>query len=65
MFIGTQFSNLYTAVDKPKPRDVHDVCVFVRKCVYLCSEVQRPFMPGTLLRMPFLAFQRLHFASCR
>jgi hypothetical protein len=35
LFIGTQFSSLYTAVDTPaEPRDVvHDVCVLVCDCV--------------------------------
>jgi hypothetical protein len=43
LLIGTQFSKLYTAVDKPaeaaymptkpEPRDMHGVCVFVCKCV--------------------------------
>jgi hypothetical protein len=74
LFIGTQFSNLYTAVDQstntgdtcplvsvccllvldsvtstpqwirqPKPRDdVHDVCVFVCKCVIGSSRASQP-----------------------
>ena len=35
LFIGTRFSNLYTAVDTPaEARDVvHDVCVLVREYV--------------------------------
>jgi hypothetical protein len=47
-FIGTQFSSLYTAVDtvqmrQPKPRDgVHDVYVFVCKCVLGSSRASQP-----------------------
>ena len=35
---------------------MHDVCVFVCKCVYLCSKVPGHFIPRTYLPMPFLAF---------
>jgi hypothetical protein len=35
LFIGTQCSTLYTAVDTPEPRDMHDVSVFACKYVYL------------------------------
>ena len=46
LYIGTQFINLYTAVDTPPgPRDMHDVWFLY---VNVCSEVLGPFIPGPL-----------------
>ena len=69
LFVGIQFSDLYTAVDMPEPRNVHDVCVLVCKGVYVCPKYVC-FSPGALhsrtsLLMPFLVFRRSHLASCR
>jgi hypothetical protein len=57
-------SVIYTAVDMPEPRNVHDVCVLVCEFVYVCSKVLGPCIPRTSLLMSFLAFRRSHFASC-
>jgi hypothetical protein len=60
LFIGTRFSNLYTdtPASQPEPFDMHDVCVLVCKCVYLCSKVPGPCIPRTRLPIHFLAFDR-------
>jgi hypothetical protein len=45
LFIGTWFSNLYTAVDtphEPEPRYVHDVSVFVCKGVFGSCKASQP-----------------------
>jgi hypothetical protein len=66
LFIGTNsVPTTPQYICHPMPRDVHDVCVIVCNCVYLCSKVLGPFIPRTSLLMPFLVFRRSHFASCR
>jgi hypothetical protein len=58
LFIGTNsVPTTPQYICHPMPRDVHDVCVIVCNCVYLCSKVLGPFIPRTSLLMPFPKYQ--------
>ena len=64
LFIGTRFTVTSTPqwIRQPKQRDgVHDVCVFVCKCVLGSSEASQPLEYPV---MHFLALRLSHFASC-
>jgi hypothetical protein len=62
LFIGTQFSNLYTAVDTPAKGRVGVCVVFVFACKYVLghSPVSQPPNSGMPPPAPWLS----HFAVC-
>ena len=64
LFIGTQFSNLYTSVYPPTKGRVVVCLVFVIACKYALrrSQVSQPLNPWLIMPPPTLWLS--HFALC-